>query len=116
MACTGIHEPLHALKAIKNMGLNIVQVSNLDSYWYTPDDAQKFKRILETLGLEAPYTVIVHEGEVYKNWKTVRETVGYFPPETLQKRIEHSYHIIDFASTIGSSIVTTHMGVLPEKL
>jgi len=114
LKCTGIQDPEKALAAVKELGLNVIQVSKLPDEYYSEEGARRFVELLERYGIKASSVVIVHEGERYSNWQTVEKTVGYLPPETLQDRLEYSRRCIDFAAAVGAPTVTTHMGVLPH--
>lgn len=93
---------------------NAVQITTLPKAYYTAAGAQKLNALLERYSLEATSVCMIFEGESYADMEAVANTVGYRPEETLDERLEHSWSCIDLAAALGSPVVTTHMGVLPQ--
>lgn len=114
MECTGFSDPAKALPAIKELGLAVAQVSQLPGEFYSEEGVQRFRALLEEAGVRAAATTIVHEGERYDDWPTVRRTVGYVPREFRAARVAYSHKVIDFTAAIGCRYVTTHIGEPPH--
>ncbi len=110
---TGIREGLAAIR--EKVGVDLIHVSKLPDRCYTPGGIAEVGAALKEAGVRADAVTIVHDGESYADIETVRRTVGYLPPETLDQRIEYSLRCVDLAEGIGVPIVTTHMGILPES-
>ena len=92
----------------------MVQVSQLPEEFYSEEGTQRFKALLEEAEVQAAATTIVHEGERYDDWSTVRRTVGYVPREFRAARVAYSHKVIDFTAAIGCRYVTTHIGEPPH--
>jgi len=114
MECTGFSDPAEALPAIRELGLAAVQVSQLPEDFYGEEGAQRFRALLEETGLQVAATTIVHDGEQYDDWPTVRRTVGYVPREFRTARMAYSHEVIGFTAAIGCRYVTTHIGEPPQ--
>jgi len=114
MESTGFSDPAKALPMIRELGLTVVQVGQLPEEFYSEEGAQRFKALLEEAGVRAAATTIVHEGERYDDWPTVRCTVGYVPREFRDARMTYSHRVIDFTAAIGCRYVTTHIGEPPH--
>lgn len=114
MECTGFSDPAKALQVVRELGLPVVQVSQLAEEFYSEEGAQRFKALLEETGIRAAATTIVHEGERYDDWPTVRRTVGYVPKEFRAARVAYSHKVIDFTAAIGCPYITTHIGEPPH--
>jgi len=114
MQCTGFSDPAKALPVTRDLDLTVVQVSHLSEEFYSEDGARTFRSLLHETQVRAAATTIVHEGERYDDWPTVRRTVGYVPPEFRSARVAYSHKVIDFTAAIGCSYVTTHIGEPPH--
>jgi len=114
MECTGFSDPAKALAMIRELGLGVVQVSQLDEAFYSEEGAQRFQALLQEAGVRAAATTIVHKGEQYDDWPTVRRTVGFVPREFRAQRVAYSHKVIDFTADIGCPYVTTHIGEPPH--
>ncbi len=114
LRCTGEDDPLRALKAVKSLGLDHIQVSRLPNRFYTPEGAREFAAMLRTTGIQADSVVAVFAGESYRDRESVIRTVGFRPLHLQAERLDYSRKCVDFASAIGARSVTFHMGFLPE--
>ena len=115
LRCTGQDDPLLALRAVKTLGLDTVQVSRLPDRFYTPEGAAEFAGMLRSTGIRADSVVAVFAGESYADRDTVVRTVGFRPLHLIKERLEYLRKCVDFADAIGAKIVTFHMGFLPEN-
>ncbi len=115
LRCTGQADPLPALRAVKSLGLDTVQVSKLPDRFYTPEGAAEFAGMLRSTGIRADSVVAVFAGESYADRDTVVRTVGFRPLHLIGERLAYLRKCVDFADAIGARIVTFHMGFLPEK-
>ncbi len=99
---------------MKSLGLDRVQVSRLPDRFYTPEGASEFAGLLKATGVRADAVVVVFEGESYKDQESVMRTVGLRPAALRPARMAYAKKVTDFASAIGTKIVTLHMGFLPR--
>lgn len=104
MECTGFSDPAKALPAIRGLGLGVAQVSQLPEELYSEEGAQRFRALLDEAGVRAAATTIVHSGEQYDDWPTVRRTVGYVPRESRPGRVAY-----------GCLALTVRMGCGPPN-
>jgi len=114
LRCTGLSDPEEALAAVKSIGLDTIQVSKLDDSFYTPEGARRFGAMMDAAGVSATSVVIVFDGESYRDWKAVEDTVGFRPAALLEARLAYSRTCVDFAEGLGVGVVTVHMGLLPD--
>ena len=103
------------MKAVKALGLDMIQVSKLPERYYTPEGAREFVAAMRETGIHASAVVVVFDGESYRDQDAVRETVGFRPARLLAGRIAHARRCVDLASAIGAKIVTFHVGFLPAN-
>jgi sugar phosphate isomerase/epimerase len=115
-SCLRIPDPGRAIAAVRTLGMSVLQVGRLASEWYSENGARQYRDLLDKNGVTANACVIVHQGESYRDIAAVERTVGYLPQVTCVERVEHSHDVVDFAAGIGASIVTTHIGFLPERV
>ena len=115
LRCTGQAESLPALRAVRALGLETIQVSKLPDRFYTPEGAAEFAGMLRDTGIHADSVVAVFAGESYADRDTVVRTVGFRPLHLIRERLEYLRKCVDFAEAIGAKIVTFHMGFLPES-
>jgi len=62
----------------------------------------------------ADAVVVVFEGESYIDQESVMRTVGLRPAALRPARMAYAKKVTDFASAIGTKVVTLHMGFLPR--
>ena len=114
LRCTGRNDPREALREVRSLGLDTVQVSKLPDRFYTPEGAAEFAAMLRATAVRADSVVAVFAGESYADRETVIRTVGFRPVPLIQERLAYLKKCVDFAAAIGARIVTFHMGFLPE--
>ena len=114
--CTGIRDLGKALAAVKELGLEVVQLQSrhLPDDYYSREGSRRLVGLIEEHCLHVSGLCIVHEGERYDDQLAVERTVGYLPQEMLASRLEYSRRCIDLAAAMGAPLVTTHMGMLPK--
>lgn len=115
LRCTGHDDPAKAMKAVKALGIDLINVSKLPDRFYTPEGAREFVGLLKQTKVRAGSVVIVFDGESYKDREAVEKTVGFRPLELLPKRMAYAKRVVDFTSAIGTKIVAFHMGFLPNN-
>ncbi len=113
LRCTGRTDPREALEGVKSLGLNMVQISKLPERFYTPEGAKEIEKLLRETSIHASDVVVVFDGESYKDQDAVRATVGFAPDDLVEARLAYARKCIDFASALGISIVTFHVGFIP---
>ena len=111
---TGTNDPVQAMEIVKKLGLNTIQVGELEERWYKPAGVKEFKQLLAKYRIAPASVVIIFAGERYDDFDAVLHTVGYRPKELLAQRLDFSRRVVEFAAALGSPFVTTHMGVLPR--
>lgn len=111
---TGKDDPKDALLAVRDLGLQMVQISKLPDRFYTPEGAREMDALLKETGIHASAVVAVFDGESYKDIQSVQETVGFLPEALMDERIDYTKKCVDFAAALGVKIVTFHMGFLPD--
>jgi sugar phosphate isomerase/epimerase len=111
---TGSDEPAEALRAVKAVGFDLIQISRLPDRFYTPEGAQEFARMMNAAGVRAASVVVVFDGESYRDLDAIEATVGFRPAHLLDARLAYARKCVDFAAALGVKIVTFHMGVLPK--
>jgi sugar phosphate isomerase/epimerase len=114
LRCTGREDPALALEAVRALGLDLIQVSRLPERFYTPQGAREFSEMLKRDSIGAASVVVVFDGESYRDRESVERTVGFRPLNLLPERIAYAERCVDFASAIGTNLVTFHMGFLPR--
>jgi sugar phosphate isomerase/epimerase len=80
----------------------------------TPENAERFLKRLEELGITLTVVFGGFEGESYADIPTVSRTVGLVPPETRAARTQEMKEIADFAKLLGCPIVALHLGFIPH--
>lgn len=111
---TGQEDPAQALDAVKSLGVDLIQVGRLPDRFYTSDGARDFAGMMKRAGIRAVSVVIVFDGESYKDREAVEKTVGFRPVALISERLAYARRVVDFAASIGTSIVTFHVGFLPK--
>ncbi|MFC7364399.1 MULTISPECIES: sugar phosphate isomerase/epimerase family protein [Bhargavaea] len=95
-----------ALKKAKEMGADGVQMyavsGELDPAEMSPTKRRELKAFIDDLGLEVSALC----GDLGGH--------GFQDPEANPAKIEKSKRIIDLAKDLGTDIVTTHIGIVPE--
>jgi sugar phosphate isomerase/epimerase len=80
----------------------------------TPENAERFLKRLDELGITLTVVFGGFEGESYADIPTVSRTVGLVPPETRAARTQEMKEIADFAKMLGCPIVALHLGFIPH--
>jgi len=111
---TGHEDPAAALKAVKELGIDLIQISRLPERFYSAEGAAEFGAMMKNAGVRAASVVVVFDGESYRDLDAVESTVGFRPPHLLEARLAYARKCVDFAAALGVKIVTFHMGVLPK--
>jgi len=78
----------------------------------TPENAERFLKRLEELGITLTVVFGGFEGESYADIPTVSRTVGLVPPETRAARTQEMKEIADFAKLLGCPVVALHLGFI----
>ena len=80
----------------------------------TPENAEKFLKRLEELGLTITVVFCGFEGESYADIPTVVKTIGLVPAETRAARTQETKEIADFAKLLGVDAIGMHLGFVPH--
>jgi len=114
LRCTGEEDPHKALPIVRSLELSRIQVSRLPDRYYTPEGAREFAGLLKENAIRSDAVVVVFDGESYKDQASVLRTVGFRPAAHRQERLDYARRCVDFAHAIDTSIVTLHIGFLPN--
>ncbi|MHB1357255.1 MAG: sugar phosphate isomerase/epimerase family protein [Anaerolineae bacterium] len=104
----------HGITELQELGLSWIQLNNWDPSLATPENAERVKAIL---GDE------VHISSLWAGWPPPAiwdfvdgpQTLGIVPSCYRYQRMDALKHGMDFASWLGLTDVTTHMGFIPEN-
>ncbi|MGQ9631047.1 MAG: sugar phosphate isomerase/epimerase family protein [bacterium] len=114
LSSLGIRDPIAAVEKAAELGFKVVQMCALPDKFRTGPGRDDLKRALEKTGIEVSAVNGSYPGESYADIETVRRTVGFLPPETLEERIRLTYEYKDLGVFLNAKIFTTHIGVVPE--
>lgn len=99
----GVREGLRKAKAVGADGVQIYAVSGeMDPAILTPADRREWKSFIESLGLEISALV----GDLGGH--------GFQDREANPAKVEKSKRILDLAVELGTRVVTTHIGIVPQ--
>ena len=110
---TGLADVDAACRAVRDLGFTEIQLGKLPDDYHSPSGRKLLAQTIAGHGLRPIALSIVHEGGSYANVDSVRRTVGFLPPETLEARIQFSFRCLDTVAALGIPLVTTHIGMLP---
>lgn len=114
LSSLAIADPFDALKKVKELGIQVIQIGPMAEEYYTTEVATQFKASLAEYDIHASAVCAAYEGESYADMAAVAETVGLTNPATLEARMAHTKRCVDFGAEVGVGILTTHIGVMPE--
>lgn len=98
----GLRRGLEKAQQLGADGVQIYARGELDPDHLSPADRIELKQYIRSMGLELSALCGDLGG-------------GFFTPETNVPKIEKSKRILDLALDLGTNIVTTHIGVIPEQ-
>lgn len=102
------------LEVAHELGIPTVQLHAPKKESRTPDNAEKFLKRLEELGIRITVVFGGFEGESYADIPTTARTVGLVPAETRAERVQELKEISDFARLLGVDAVGLHLGFIPH--
>ncbi len=105
----GVH-----LDVAHELGVPTIQLHTPQKATRTEENAQKFLKQLDDLGIQITVVFAGFEGESYADIPTVSKTVGLVPPETRAARTQELKEIADFAKLLGVEAVGLHLGFIPH--
>src|ERR1700732_2240855 len=113
MFCGG-REPVETLLEVRGLGVRCGQIGipgdmNLGA---SARDAWKSALAAEQFTLVTVFAAF--SGESYADIPTVKNTVGFIPPETRAEREKRTLECCDFAAALGVPSIATHIGFVPE--
>lgn len=79
----------------------------------TQDNADRFLKQLDQMGMKLTAVFGGFEGESYADIPTTQRTVGLVPPESRAERTREMLEIADFAKVLGCPVVALHLGFIP---
>jgi sugar phosphate isomerase/epimerase len=80
----------------------------------TPENATRFLKRLEQLGITLTAVFGGFEGESYADIPTTQRTVGLVPQETRAARVAEMKEIAEFAQRLNCRVVALHLGFIPH--
>ncbi len=102
------------LEVAHELGIPTVQLHAPHRATRTPENAERFLRRLQELGITITVVFGGFEGESYADIPTVKRTVGLVPSETRAARTQELKEIADFARLLGVDAVGLHIGFVPH--
>jgi sugar phosphate isomerase/epimerase len=102
------------LDVAHELGVPTIQLHAPHQKTRTLENAERFLKRLESLGIRLTAVFGGFEGESYADIPTVMRTVGLIPPVTRAARLAEMCEISDFARTLGCDVVALHLGFVPH--
>lgn len=100
---------------LKNLGFNSFQLQSWEPEWWTDENAELIKSVLEKYDVQISAFWCGWEGPRVWNFYDGQITLGLVPADYRQVRIKNLCDGADFAKKIGVTDVATHMGFIPEN-
>ena len=114
LSSLGIADPLEAVAKAEELGFRAVQTPPLGAEWRTGARRAEFVQAIKEAGLFVSAVCAGFEGESYADIAAVRRTVGFVDPATVEERVAATIEYADLAVELGSPVVTSHIGFVPE--
>ena len=102
------------LEVAHELGVPTIQLHAPATGTRTPENAQRFLRRLDELGIQLTCVFCGFEGESYADIPTVKETVGLVPVASRAARTQETKEISDFAKLLGVDCIGLHIGFVPH--
>ena len=102
------------LEVANELGVPTVQLHAPQKATRTKENAERFLKRLEELGIRITVVFGGFEGESYADIPTCARTVGLVPPATRAARLAEMKEIADFARLLGVDAVGLHIGFVPH--
>ncbi len=102
------------LEVVQQLGIPTIQLHAPHRSSRTPESAEKFLELIDSLNIELTAVFGGFEGESYADIPTVSRTVGLVPPETRAERLREMCEISDFARILGCNVIALHLGFVPH--
>jgi len=99
----------------EKLGLSIVQIGAWG--FIKLDEAERARRIdaIRRHGITVPSTTVAFAGESYATHETSIRTVGFYDPEFVEERFQHTLDMAEMTSELGVHLLTTHIGHIPSS-
>jgi len=114
LSSLGIADRIEAVAKARELGFLAIQTPPLSPQWRTGARKADLVSAIKDAGLYVSAVWAGFEGESYADIPTVRRTVGYVDPATVDERVAATIEYGDLAVELGSPVVTTHIGFVPE--
>lgn len=101
------------LRSVRALGVRAGQLGVAGEF-LLPGQADKWKRVLETVEFVIATAVCSYTGESYADLPTVVSTVGLVPEGTRAERVARTKAVSDFAFAVGIPSVACHIGFIPH--
>jgi L-ribulose-5-phosphate 3-epimerase len=103
------------VQSVRDLGLSHVQLALAPLIFL--DDKQKHFELgqLRDAGLTITAAMISFPGEDYSSIPRIRATGGYLPSETWNLRKQITLQAANIAQELGLSLLTTHIGFIPQS-
>jgi sugar phosphate isomerase/epimerase len=102
------------LEVAKELGVTTIQLHAPHQSTRTPENAQRFVKRLQEMGITLSVVFGGFEGESYADIPTVTRTVGLVPPETRSARLVEMKEISDFTKLLHCGAIGLHLGFVPH--
>jgi len=104
-----------AFEKVVSVGLETCQMQCWEPQILTPDLAKLVLQAQDRTGVRVSTFWAGSSGATVWNFKEGPTTIGLVPPATRAGRIEELKRGADFASNLGVTTITTHVGFIPEN-
>ena len=102
------------IEVAHELGVPTIQLHAPAKETRTADNAARFLRHLDELGITLTAVFGGFDGESYADIPTVVETVGIVPAATRSARVQEMKDIADFAKMLQCDVVALHLGFIPH--
>jgi len=114
LSSLGIADRIEAVAKAKELGFLAIQTPPLSADWRSGPRRADLVQAIKDAGLYVSAVCAGFEGESYADIPTVQRAVGYVDPATVDERVAATIEYGDLAVELGSPVVTTHIGFVPE--
>lgn len=106
-------QPTGQLQELKSYGLRACQFG-IPSEFDCTTSADVWKKAFESEGVYVTSAVCAFAGEDYANLEQVHKTVGFTAPGFAGARIDRTKQVSVFASALGLTALSCHIGFIPD--
>ena len=116
----GVIIPLESLlkngvQELKDLGLNTCQINGWNCEYFTEENAEKIKTMVEEHNIKISSLWVGWPGPAIWDFIDGPSTLGLVPKEFRFERMKALKKGADFAKLMGITDITTHVGFIPEN-